>query len=164
MISPLVSVAVVTYGHEGYIERCLQGILKQRTTFPFEVVVGTDCSPDRTDAIVRDYACRFPEIVRAIFRDENVGPLANNRDVLEKARGQYLAVCDGDDEWTDPFKLQKQVAWLEQHPDTVLVFTDIDQFYPSSGARIRGIQQRLNPRLAEEPPCDWFEAVLLRQV
>jgi glycosyltransferase involved in cell wall biosynthesis len=164
MSLPLVSVAVATYGHEDYIGRCLQGILRQRTSFPFEVVVGTDCSPDGTDAIVRDYACRFPDVVRGLFRDRNIGAHANHRDILRSARGKYLAICDGDDEWTDPCKLQKQVDVLEADPRIVLVFTDIDQFYPASGTRVCGLQKRLNARLSQMRSVDWFEAVLLRKV
>lgn len=119
-MEPLVSVRVVTYNHLPYIAACLEGILMQRTTFPFEVIVGDDCSMDGTREIVRSYQERFPALVTAILGDQNVGLFANMRRVRGRARGRYHALCDGDDQWIDPLKLQKQVDFLESRPECTL--------------------------------------------
>jgi glucosyltransferase len=135
----------------------------QEVDFQFEVVIGTDCSADQTDNIVREYHSRFPHIVRPVFRSHNIGALANARSILKKARGKYIATCDGDDEWTDPRKLQKQVAILENTPDAVLVYTDIDQFYVNTRRRVPGIHRRLGRRSRYADKNAWFEAILLRK-
>lgn len=123
-MDPLVSVRVITYNQERFLGRCLEGVLAQRTNFPFEIVLGEDCSTDRTGQIARDYAARFPESIRLITAEKNVGGLANARRVREACRGRYHALCEGDDYWIDPLKLQKQVDFLEAHPDHVLCFHD----------------------------------------
>ena len=119
---PLVSVRVVTYNQERWIAQCLEGILMQRTSFPFEVVVGEDCSTDGTRAIVADYARRFPERIRALLHDANLGGQMNSYRVRQACRGKYLALVEGDDYWIDPLKLQRQVDFMEAHPEVSLCF------------------------------------------
>lgn len=123
MPEPLVSICVVTYNHEKFIAQCLDGLLMQQTDFPFEIIIGEDCSTDRTRQIVRQYEATHPGIIRPMYHQRNVGASRNLFEhVLSRTRGRYIAICDGDDYWTDPQKLQKQVDFLEQHPQCVLCF------------------------------------------
>ena len=114
---PLVSVKTITYNHAAYIGQCIEGVLMQKTTFPFELIIGEDCSTDGTRAIVLEYAQKYPEIIRVVTSDSNVGARNNARRAQSACRGLYMAYCEGDDYWTDPYKLQKQVDFLEAHPE-----------------------------------------------
>jgi len=117
---PLVSVIVITYNHGAYIEQAIEGILAQQCDFPIEVIIGEDKSPDRTLAICQDYQQRYPQLIRLVTWHENVGANANYLRCWGRARGKYVAICEGDDYWIDPSKLSKQVALMEQFPDTSL--------------------------------------------
>lgn len=123
-MDPLVSIRVVTYNHARYLARCLEGILMQKTSFPFEVVVGEDCSTDGTREIAIDYARRHPETIRLLLSETNLGGVQNTLRVRAACRGAYHAFCEGDDYWIDPLKLQKQVDCLEAHPEYTLCFHD----------------------------------------
>lgn len=131
MNTPLVSVCVVTYNHEKYIGRCLEGILMQQTSFPFEIVIGEDCSTDNTRNIIRYFENKHPGIIRPIYHDKNVGAARNNFEYcFSKINSRYIAICDGDDYWTDPLKLQTQVEFMESNSQCVLCFhrvREIDQ-------------------------------------
>lgn len=116
-IQAKVSIVCITYNHEKLIERALQGFVKQKTNFPFEAIIADDCSTDNTPSIIQKYAKEYPTIIKPILRDKNIGSLPNYRDAVSKANGQYLATCDGDDYWTDEFKLAKQVEFMDTHPD-----------------------------------------------
>ena len=107
-MKPLVSVITITYNHAPYIRNCIEGVLMQKTTFPFEHIIGEDCSTDGTREIVLDYAQRYPGIIRAVTSESNVGVKANAVRVHAACQGEYFAYCDGDDFWIDPLKLQKQ--------------------------------------------------------
>ena len=113
---PLVSVHMVTFNHEPFIEQALEGILMQETTFPIELVVGEDCSTDRTREIVLEYRRKHPDVVRVALWDKNVGGRRNSLELYRLIRGEYVAYNEGDDYWTDPHKLQKQVEILDAHP------------------------------------------------
>lgn len=117
---PLISVRTSTCQHAAYIASCIEGVLTQETEYPFEYIIGEDCSTDGTRDIVLEYARRYPEKIRVLTADRNVGMRANGLRCLRASRGKYIAVCEGDDCWTDPLKLQKQVAFLEAHPDYAL--------------------------------------------
>jgi glycosyltransferase involved in cell wall biosynthesis len=121
-MQPLVSVRVITYNHEKYIEQCLEGILMQRTSFPFEVIVGEHSSVDRTQKIVMDYGHKYPEQVRVFITGREEPPIQNLVRVQQACRGTYQALCEGDDYWIDPLKLQKQVDLLEANPDMTMCF------------------------------------------
>jgi len=121
-MEPLVSVITVTYNHAPYIRACIEGVLMQKTTFPIEHIIGEDFSTDGTRAIVLEYAQKYPEIIRLVTSDSNVGVYKNSRRASEATRGKYIAWCEGDDYWTDPLKLQKQVDFLEAHPDYAMCF------------------------------------------
>lgn len=120
-----VSVCMITYNHEAYIAQAIEGVLMQETDFAVELVIGEDCSTDNTRAIVRDYGARHPERIRLLLPERNQGAHANFRATYEACRGQYIALCEGDDYWTDPHKLQKQVEFLEAHPECALCFHDV---------------------------------------
>ncbi|OCB18788.1 glycosyltransferase [Mycobacterium intracellulare] len=116
------SVVSITYNHERYVREALDGFVAQKIDFSVEVIVADDASTDATPAIVREYADRYPHLFRPILRSHNVGIHANATDALSAARGEYLAICEGDDYWIDPMKLSKQVAFLDAHPNTSLCF------------------------------------------
>lgn len=122
--SPVVSICSITYNHEEFISETLDSLLMQETDFPFEIVVDDDCSPDKTANIIKEYILKFPNIFNAQLRDKNVGMSINYRENLQRARGRYLAPCEGDDYWIDPLKLKKQVEFLEKNLDYGLVHTD----------------------------------------
>lgn len=117
---PIVSIICLTYNQEKYVQDCFEGFVTQQTSFPFEVLVYDDASPDGTPRIIRDYATKYPDVFKPILYEENnyskglgyVGFYAG----LKEAEGKYIAYCEGDDYWTDPLKLQKQVDFLEAHP------------------------------------------------
>jgi glycosyltransferase involved in cell wall biosynthesis len=123
MSTPLLSVLTVTYNHGNYIRQCLEGIVMQKTTFPIEVIVGEDCSTDNTRNIVQEFEQRYPGIIKPVYQEKNVGA---GRNLFEfcypKLQGKYIAICEGDDYWTDPYKLQKQVDFLERNSNYVLCF------------------------------------------
>ena len=115
----IVSVICTVYNHEKYLEKCLDGILKQKTTFNYEVLVHDDASTDGSAAILKKYVAKFPDIIVPIFQKKNVYSQGINPThiMLKMARGKYIAICEGDDFWIDPDKLQKQVNFLEKHVD-----------------------------------------------
>ena len=115
--TPLVSVRMITYNHEKFIAQAIEGVLMQKTNFPFELIIGEDCSTDRTREVVVDYANKYPEIIKPILHEKNVGAKANSKAVREACVGKYIAICEGDDYWIDSLKLQKQVDFMENHPD-----------------------------------------------
>ncbi len=128
MALPLVSVCVITYNHEPYIAQCLDGILMQQTSFPFEIVVGEDCSTDGTRTIVEAYAAKYPHLIRPVYHATNVGGARNAYEFCYPLlRAQYVAACEGDDYWTDPLKLQKQVDFMEQNKGYSLCFHQVDK-------------------------------------
>ncbi len=116
------SVVIITYNQARFIEQAVESVLSQRTNFDFEVVIGEDCSTDNTRAIVRRYAEQHPGRVRALLHDANLGSRRNFVAAYQASRGQYLAVLDGDDYWTSPEKLQRQVDLLDSHPDYSICF------------------------------------------
>lgn len=120
---PDISVTIVTYNHERYLAQALDSVLEQRTDYSFEIVIAEDCSTDATREIAFDYQRRYPQIVRVLHSDANVGMGANVMRGLGGCRGRYIAGLDGDDFWCDPGKLQAQVDALEARPDISVVFS-----------------------------------------
>ena len=120
MKDPKLSVILITYNHEKYIEKALDSVLSQVTDFPFEIVIGDDCSPDDTKNIIREYRDKYPDIIRIVHRKKNTGrPTLNVYETTMKCRGDYLAYLEGDDYWTDSDKLQKQMDFLNEHPEYI---------------------------------------------
>lgn len=128
----MVSIWCITYNHEPYIRQCLEGFVMQKTNFRFEAIVHDDASTDGTAAIVREYAEKYPDIIKPILETENQyskGDGSLERIMDETCTGKYIAICEGDDYWIDPLKLQKQVDFLESHPDYTMCFHNAINFY-----------------------------------
>jgi len=121
-VSILVSINCVTYNQENYIADAIESFLAQKTNFEFEILIGEDCSTDNTREIVEKYVRDYPDKVKLITSDHNVGFKKNTERIFNHSEGKYIALCDGDDYWIDPFKLQKQVDYLEQHADCTMCF------------------------------------------
>ena len=134
---PLVSISCITYNHEPYIAQALDGFLMQKTSFPFEVLVHDDASTDRTADIIREYEKKFPKIIKPIYQKENqyskgftsVTATWN----VPRAKGKYIALCEGDDYWIDENKLQMQVDFLEKNPEYGMCYTKSKQFLQEKG-------------------------------
>lgn len=112
-----VSIIMMVYNHEPFIRQALESVLMQRTNFEYELLVGDDASKDGSQAIIREMEPLFQGKMKPVLRGKNLGALANGKDLLERARGKYLAFLEGDDYWLDPLKLQKQADFLDTHPD-----------------------------------------------
>ena len=139
------SVFVVTYNQEQYIRQCLDSIVMQKVNFDYEVIISDDCSTDGTGAICDEFAAKYPQV--QVFRHEkNIGLLKNWEFVMNKCKGEYIALIEGDDYWIDENKLQRQVDWLGAHPDYTLTFTRAEIQY-ENGAEI-GAEKNL-PYLEE---------------
>ena len=120
-----VTIRCITYNQKDYIRQCLDGFVMQRTNFRFEAIVHDDASTDGTAEIVREYAEKYPDIIKPIFETENQyskhdGSLG--RIMNANTRGKYVAICEGDDYWTDPLKLQKQADFLDANPQCSLTY------------------------------------------
>ncbi len=121
-MKPLVSVRVLTYQHEKYIAQCLESILMQKTNFPYEIIVGEDCGADRTREILLEYKENYPDKIKLVLPEENTGGYPLVTEIVKISQGKYIAMCDGDDYWIDPLKLQKQVDIMEANPEISLTF------------------------------------------
>lgn len=119
----LISVVVCTYNQEDTIGRTLDSVLMQQCHVPFEIIIGEDCSTDNTLRVCQTYAEKYPDVIRLFVNNPNKGVVVNYFDCLMAARGKYIADCAGDDYWTDPLKLEKEVAMMENHPDVTMVLT-----------------------------------------
>jgi glycosyltransferase involved in cell wall biosynthesis len=131
---PLVSIIYHTYNHELFVKDAIEGFLKQKTKFSFEVLIHDDASTDATAEIIREYQQNYPELFRTILQKENqfskgIRPWIAY--LFPLAKGKYIAMCDGDDYWTDPLKLQKQVDFLEANPEYSLCFHTVKVIAPN---------------------------------
>ncbi|VGO21027.1 glycosyltransferase family 2 protein [Pontiella sulfatireligans] len=130
---PLVSVCVITYNHAPYIRDCLDGVLSQKTDFPYEICIGEDESSDATREICKEYAKKYPDKIRLFLRSREDVLIINGRatgrynflETLKSCRGKYVARCEGDDYWIDPRKLAKQVGFLEKNPAFSLCYCNV---------------------------------------
>lgn len=139
---PLVSIRCLVYNHELYLRQCLDGFVMQKTTFPFEAIVHDDASTDKSADIIREYAEKYPDIIKPIFEKENQYSKHKenlNRILNEACRGEYIAFCEGDDYWIDSSKLQEQVVILEEEPKIGLVFTDYYSLSHGKYSKTKGI-------------------------
>ena len=121
---PLVSISTITFNHGPYLREALDSFLMQKTDFPFEIVIHDDCSTDDTIDIIKEYTERYPDIMRPMYEEENQYSkgISNISGVYNfpRARGKYIALCEGDDYWSDDSKLQKQFDYMEAHPECAL--------------------------------------------
>jgi glycosyltransferase involved in cell wall biosynthesis len=140
--SPLVSAHMITYNHEPYIAQAIEGVLQQKTDFPFELIIGEDCSTDRTREIVLEYQKKNPAIIRVLISASNVGGHKNSRRVSAACRGKYMAYCEGDDYWHNPLKLKKQVEYLELHPDVGMIHSDIDWYFTDKKKKLKRVYMK----------------------
>lgn len=134
---PLVSVCCLTYNHVKYVGQCLEGFACQKTNFPFEILIHDDASQDDTQNVILEFAAKYDsEVVKPICQKINqfsqgISPL--RQILLPRVKGKYIALCEGDDYWTDPLKLQKQVDFLEAHPEYGMCYTQCVSYRQNTG-------------------------------
>ncbi len=137
---PLVDVNLITYNHEKFVARAIESVLEQQANFAYRLIIGDDCSTDNTQSIIRGFAQDYPERIQTLLASEHRGlgrPDRIGLQVLRLSTAKYIALLDGDDYWTDPQKLQKQVDALEQDPDSAICFHDVRLFF-EDGSREPG--------------------------
>jgi glycosyltransferase involved in cell wall biosynthesis len=132
-----VSVAMLAYNHERFIAQAIDSVLMQKVNFDYEIIIGEDCSVDRTRDIVVDYQKRYPDRVRLLLPEKNLGACENSLQVHKACQGEYVAILEGDDYWTSPSKLQKQVDFLNSHPECALCFHNAIIFYEDGSGEPR---------------------------
>jgi glycosyltransferase involved in cell wall biosynthesis len=123
-----VSVCIITYNHKDYIRECIDGVISQIIDSKYEIVIGDDCSTDGTSEICVEYAAKYPELIRFVRRNTNLGMVGNWIATIKDCQGNYIAPCEGDDYWTDPYKLQKQVDLIEQYPNASMCVALVEHF------------------------------------
>lgn len=150
MTTPLVSICCITYNHAQFIRKCLDGFLMQKTDFPIEILIHDDCSTDGTTEIIREYEAKYPELIFPLYEEENQYQQGKAAEIdfynYRRARGKYIAYCEGDDYWTDPLKLQKQVDFMEANPEYSVCFHACQMFDTSRNEFI--------PRKTLHEDCD----------
>lgn len=124
-----VSVIMIAYNQEATIGEAIRSVVKQRAPFAFELIVADDASTDSTAAVAEEWQRRYPDIVRVIRREKNLGLQANFLDAWSRVKGEYVAICEGDDHWSSASKLRRQAEWLDAHPDYSLVFHRVWNHY-----------------------------------
>ena len=134
---PTISVCILCYNHQAFIEKCLDNVLAQKTDFSFEIVLGDDCSTDNSVDICVEYQKRYPEKIRLFLNETNQGLIRNYVNLLSQCRGTFIAICAGDDYWCDENKLQKQVTFLSENPDYSMCFTNAytESHFPGDDSR-----------------------------
>jgi glycosyltransferase involved in cell wall biosynthesis len=139
MSEPLASAVIITYNQEQYIAQTIECALAQKVDFDYEIVIGEDCSTDKTREICLRYQEKYPNIIRVITSDKNVGLLDNWCRSVNAAKGKYIAGCGGDDYWHNPDKMQKQVAFLEENQEYGMVHSDADILYEDEKRLVNNI-------------------------
>lgn len=142
--SILVSVCILAYNHEKYIAQAIESVLIQKTNFKYEILIGEDYSHDNTPYILKKYMDRYPDIIEVTFQDPSKKIYINGKptgrynfiSLVSKCSGKYIAILDGDDYWTDPYKLQKQVDFLEANPDFSICFHQVQLLIDRTGELI----------------------------
>lgn len=136
----IVSVLIVTYNQEQWIAQTIESILAQQTTYPFEVIIGNDCSTDGTQAICESYAAKYDN-VRVLSYAKNKGVVGNWVECIKESSGKYIMNCAGDDYWHNPNKIQLQVDFMEKHPNCVISHTDYDRLLVKTNKIISSYNQ-----------------------
>ncbi|MDY6372959.1 MAG: glycosyltransferase [Bacteroidales bacterium] len=138
--SPMVSVIVITYNQEQWIQQTIESIINQKTDYSFEIIIGEDFGTDGTRAICKKYADNYDNVT-LLPQDKNLGLIGNYVQCVKACTGKYIMCCAGDDYWHNPNKIQLQVDFMEQHPECVLCHTDIDILYVKSGKLFKDYKQ-----------------------
>jgi len=153
----LLSVCLITYNHADYIRDAIDGVLKQKVNFDWELIIADDNSTDGTREIILEYKRLHPNFIHLILQEKNVGAAQNWLDLISTPKSKYIAYFEGDDYWIDPNKLQKQVDFLQANPDYGLVFTDADHFYEKTGKTIKAYDKTFKRKI---PTGEVFEELL----
>jgi len=127
----IVSIFMLTYNQEEFIAQAIEGVLAQNTDFKYQLVIGEDCSTDGTPEICLNYAEKYPDKIKLLLNDKNIGLIANYVKTYKACTGKYVAICDGDDYWIDPLKLQKQVGFLEGNTEYKIIYTHNKNLLPT---------------------------------
>ncbi|MFT5876055.1 MAG: glycosyltransferase involved in cell wall biosynthesis, partial [Clostridium sp.] len=140
----VVSVIMITYGHESYIKQAIEGVLMQHCDFDVELIIANDCSPDKTDEIIQEILQTHPKSswIKNIKHEKNIGAMPNFFSTLKESQGKYIALCEGDDYWIDSLKLQKQVDFLEANNDFGLVHGDCNMKYENKNKVVLSLNQK----------------------
>lgn len=125
---PLISICSITYNHENFVSETLDSFLMQESAYPYEILISDDCSSDKTQKVISDYFEKYPNIIKPILRKINVGMMINFTENIARASGKYIALCEGDDYWTDQLKIQKQVDFLEKNNDFIITYSNTQAF------------------------------------
>lgn len=166
MINPLVTISCITYNHGKYIRECLDGFISQKVDFPFEIVIYDDASSDQTQEIIREFEEKYPNLIFPIYQTENQwskGVKPTWEFNKPRWRGKYIAFCEGDDFWSDPFKLHKQVKFLEENPGysgCCTNFSEIDEY----GKLLKEFSWsglKLEPKITQEIVLELYKPKLL---
>jgi glycosyltransferase involved in cell wall biosynthesis len=164
---PLVSVICPTYNHEKFISQALNGFVIQQTTFPFEIIVHDDASTDGTVNIVKEYEAKYPHFFANIYQTEN--QLSKDIASVTKitfaaARGKYIAICEGDDYWKDPDKLQKQIDFLEQNDTYTACCSNVFELRGTDEIKIEGGKKTIQYRDLARGNCIYTNTVVFRNI
>lgn len=129
MMNPKLTVVSISYNQEKYIRQALESFLMQKTNFPIEIIIADDASTDKTQEIIAEYAEKYPEKIKPVFRKKNLGAMENFIETLASVKSEYVIYCEGDDYFTDSLKLQKQVDFLDANPDYSICFHPVRVFF-----------------------------------
>jgi glycosyltransferase involved in cell wall biosynthesis len=132
MSQDLLSVCLITYNHGKFIAEAIDSVLMQKTNFDFQLVIADDCSRDETREIIKTYKSKYPQKIQLILQDENVGAARNWMQLLDFPESKYIAYLEGDDYWTEPYKLQKQVDFMEENQDFAMCFHAVNIKFASA--------------------------------
>jgi len=147
--TPLVSVCMITYNHEAFIAEAIEGVLMQETDFSIELVIGEDCSTDNTWEICKQYQQAHPEKIRLLPSNKNLGINENFFRTYNACRGKYIAICEGDDYWTAPFKLGRQVKFLENSTDFSICAHNTTVHFQNTGRLVSSGLENVNYELKD---------------
>lgn len=145
----LVSICCITYNHEKYIKDALDSFLMQKTNFNFEILIHDDASTDDTAVIIKEYEKKYPEIIKPIYQKENQYSQGKNvlTIIFKEAKGKYIAICEGDDYWIDPYKLQKQFDYMKKNEECGLCFHGVKVINAKSGKKLGEIKAASESRI-----------------
>ncbi len=134
-ISPVVSVLMIAYNKDKYIDEAIAGVVRQKTDFPVELIIMDDCSTDSTPSIIEKWRTEYPDVIKAFRNPVNLGLQRNYMEGFRHCNGKYLAICDADDYWFDRNKLSRQVGYMETHDNCAITFHRMINYYESSGEK-----------------------------